>query len=435
MKKNSKKTNRCQVHYDFITISSPLREITYVTLKSLQETKKIREQLGGENYHCEQCESIPEALDDSYFIHPECYKKFIYAQTLLKRKQNIDENQLSKVARLKRSSNKGTSLFPPMCMICKSKTMKVSGKKQFPKKLLTFDAAEQIKRAAEKRHDDKLLVEIAGQDLIAREFQKHEKCYRDYTRILYSGESKHSCIYESGDYKAVCEIIKYEVIAYYKCISLETIIEAYEIGKGQKQYRHMLKNRLIETFGDSILFLSPEYHSVQVVISRKCLHEQTLSSSVNFSEESIVTKAADVIRTKVLKKVKESPELAWPPSVDQLEDASRDPPDLLAKFYHRLIVGDCHHTLSEQKHRIIRSFSEDVMYAVSNGTFLTKKHYAVGMGLHSLTGMKQPIVFLSKMGHCISYDKVAEIETAQAELSLKWKNDSLTLPLNPEGAC
>ena len=25
MKKNSKQTNRCQVHYDFITISSPLR--------------------------------------------------------------------------------------------------------------------------------------------------------------------------------------------------------------------------------------------------------------------------------------------------------------------------------------------------------------------------------------------------------------------------
>ena len=35
----------------------------------------------------------------------------------------------------------------------------------------------------------------------------------------------------------------------------------------------------------------------------------------------------------------------------------------------------------------------------------------------------------------IGYDKVAEVETAQAELSLKWKNDSLTLPLNPEGAC
>ena len=271
-------------------------------------------------------------------------------------------------------------------------------------------------------------MKIAGQDLIAKEFQKHEKCYRDYTRILYSEDNrKHTN--DNGDYTAVCKIIRNDVIECYRCISMVTLIEAYGIGKEQQQYRHYLKKRLLETFGDSILFLSPEY---QVVISRKCLHEQTLSSSINFSEEAIVTKAADIIRINVLEKIKQSNELAWPPTVDQLQDASRDPSKLLEIFYQRLIVGDNHHILTEQKQRIVRTFSEDVMYTVSNWSFLTEKHCALGMGLHSLTGMKQPIVFLSKLGHCISYDKVAEIETAQAELSLKLQNESLTLPLQPK---
>ena len=47
-----------------------------------------------------------------------------------------------------------------------------------------------------------------------------------------------------------------------------------------------------------------------------------------------------------------------------------------------------------KKEQIIRSFSEDVMYFVSNGNFLTRKHCATGLGLHNLTGMKQPIVYL-----------------------------------------
>ena len=30
-----------------------------------------------------------------------------------------------------------------------------------------------------------MLTDIKGKELIAREFETHEKCYRDYTYILY----------------------------------------------------------------------------------------------------------------------------------------------------------------------------------------------------------------------------------------------------------
>ena len=86
-------------------------------------------------------------------------------------------------------------------------------------------------------------MEIRDQDLIAKEFPKHEKYYRNYTRILYKNEASEEPVYERGNYESVRRIIEEDVIKFDKRISMKTIIEAYGIGKGQHQYRSMLKNR------------------------------------------------------------------------------------------------------------------------------------------------------------------------------------------------
>ena len=54
------------------------------------------------------------------------------------------------------------------------------------------------------------------------------------------------------------------------------------------------------------------------------------------------------------------------------------------------------------------------MYSVSKGNILRSKNCAVRLGLHSLTGLKQPIVYLSRLERSFGYDKVEDIETAQA---------------------
>ena len=71
---------------------------------------------------------------------------------------------------------------------------------------------------------------------------------------------------------------------------MKTIIEAYGIGKGQHQYRSMLKNWLIKTFGNKILFVTPGNNSQQVINSENCFHEQTLSKSFEFCTEKVVKK-------------------------------------------------------------------------------------------------------------------------------------------------
>ena len=135
-------------------------------------------------------------------------------------------------------------------------------------------------------------MEIRDQDLIAKEFRKHEKCYRNYTQILYKNKPSEKPVYDRGNYESICRTIEEDVIKFNKCISMKTIIEAYSIGKGQHQYRSMLKNRLIKTFGNKILFVTPESNSQQVIISENCLHEQTLCKSFEFCMESVAKKSS-----------------------------------------------------------------------------------------------------------------------------------------------
>ena len=159
-------------------------------------------------------------------------------------------------------------------MICKKHQIKVGHKFQLPKKLLTLDAANNIKKAAEMTEDEELLFEITKVDLVAKEFKRHDKCYCDYTRVLYATKTK-TPVNEKGNFEDVCRLIKDNVVVSQKCVSMNVLIDVYGIVKDQHQYRQHLKARLERHFGESICFITVEYHEVQIVISTKCIHEKT----------------------------------------------------------------------------------------------------------------------------------------------------------------
>ncbi len=77
------------------------------------------------------------------------------------------------------------------------------------------------------------------------------------------------------------------------------------------------------------------------------------------------------------------------------------------------------------------SFAQDLVHAVSRGNFLTEKHVLLGTGLHSLTGLKQPVQILVRFRHCYNYGKIRLIETAQAELAQHLTYLENPLPLLP----
>ena len=78
--------------------------MTEVTFKLLKENREIRQKLDGENYHYQQCAGILDALNSNYYLHPECFRKFIYAKTLDKRECKDGDVIKSKIQRTTRSS-------------------------------------------------------------------------------------------------------------------------------------------------------------------------------------------------------------------------------------------------------------------------------------------------------------------------------------------
>ena len=116
--------------YDFITTSDQLIKVSQASLKTLTESKEIRESLGQENHHEEQCNGIPEALGErSLFYHKECYQKFTFAKKILKKKR--DQADHPRKCRKRLSGEHGASdsknsrgLFPKHCMICLKERIK-----------------------------------------------------------------------------------------------------------------------------------------------------------------------------------------------------------------------------------------------------------------------------------------------------------------------
>ena len=70
-------------------------------------------------------------------------------------------------------------------MICKKKKKKGRRRDYYTIRILTRNAEKTFKKAAQLKNDERMLLEIHEVDLIAKEFKKHDKCYRNYTRLIY----------------------------------------------------------------------------------------------------------------------------------------------------------------------------------------------------------------------------------------------------------
>lgn len=126
---------------------------------------------------------------------------------------------------------------------------------------------------------------------------------------------------------------------------MNLLMEVYGIGDKHPQYRFKLKNRLFNTFGDKLTFLSPDYRSAQIVISSKCFQEQNLSSFMSDEPDKLLTKAVNCLRTSVIENNKSIMKLSWPPTV-QLNHEQRDVYYLVITLVILLVRGNG--TLSDQ---------------------------------------------------------------------------------------
>ena len=149
---------------------------------------------------------------------------------------------------------------------------------------------------------------------------------------------------------------------------------------------------------------------------------------IGMDDDVLLKKAAFLLRQHILAFVDKVPSLPWPPTVDTLLGSERQPPEEVTSFISHVLTSTKHKE-SHQISQLSKSFSEDLIYGVTRGKFLTAKHALVGVVLHNMTGQKVPVNILFRLGNSCSYDQVCEMETGLAELSQYFQAESQLLPL------
>lgn len=212
---------------------------------------------------------------------------------------------------------------------------------------------------------------------------------------------------------------------------MKKLHEIYKLNPSDTRYRHKLKLRLKETFNDEITFIQPNSRCADVVIASDSI-EEILNDFAH--PENSIKNVASKIRTYILSYCSQIQEHQWPPTITTLNKEYGELPDSVKTFLTSLLYDGKKQIESlENIPRLVESFAADFIHSISQGKVITPKHYLIGLGVHNMTGQKLPIQILHKFGHCITYPKVCEIETALAELSIHQSEGLNVLQLLPKG--
>ena len=155
------------------------------------------------------------------------------------------------------------SLCPEMCIICKKKDLKLKHSQQLQSKIVTKTSEKTPKEAAFARNDKEMIIVVSEAYVTANQFQKHKKCYLDYTRIriksFSAAESKSEeiCLGDR-DYDSVLSLTDNDVFASQQCLPMETIIMEYNGRIETKQSRIKLTERLLNSYVDKLVFLQTD---------------------------------------------------------------------------------------------------------------------------------------------------------------------------------
>ncbi|CAB4017036.1 Hypothetical predicted protein [Paramuricea clavata] len=280
-------------------------------------------------------------------------------------------------------------------------------------------AAAQIKESAEAK-DTKLFYKIRYIDLIAKEFKYHDFCYREFTRKVANTNTKQ---FEDNDAKGnfdkVTDYIQRKVLSQNQVISMTVLHDLYGLHTQDTRYRSKLKNRIVTKFPDQLLFLTIDAKTLQDVISREGTNKNTLLKE----REEVIKQAAEYLREDIREYARDSPELQWPPYIEELAAETRPVPSSVRSFLIRLLTDD-RYSPSLNAQRLVQSYAADLVHGVTRGNVMTAKHFLIGLGLHSITGKKKPIQLLNLLGHSIDYNNYGIPATEEhAVLTFFWADN------------
>ena len=138
-----------------------------------------------------------------------------------------------------------------------------------------------------------------------------------------------------------------------------------------------------------------------------------MNSAFQLASKDKMTDVAYLIRDLIKSAHKESTEVSWPPTADDLRPSEDLLPESLRRFLNLVISGDPSPD-SEKTKRLVMSIGQDLCRSVTNSEWRLPKHILLCMALRHMYRSKQLTTILNRLGHCESYDFGMELSTALA---------------------
>ena len=360
------------------------------------------------------CHLIPVTLEgvdlDSYGYHRQCYQRFHANLNRLKTSETSPETSVSgrhhSPRKLSSAVGADVCLFPPECIFCENLEIKASGKTERPINFASWkykdSAWQQIEHQALELGKIRLHSEVLGKDLHAEEAQCHPYCrdkffteYKNHVtikqraanKILDTEQVRQAAAHEEA-FNSVVETIQKRVVERYEVMQLSSLRCIYidklaETGYSNPEYRsakllHRLENHAISG-NISFIKVSP---GDKGCISFNLIYNNsiTVSDAIAFAYKLGSTdKFADVallIRGLIQRAYKESKQLPWPPTADDMEvRCDKLLPNELVRFLTLVMAGTTKEgEKNEKTQRLVLSIGQDLCHAVSDGNWKLPKH-------------------------------------------------------------
>ncbi|KAG5866440.1 hypothetical protein JTB14_015344 [Gonioctena quinquepunctata] len=196
-----------------------------------------------------------------------------------------------------------------------------------------------------------------------------------------------------------------KITAEYSKASFYRLCEGESTGVSADIEPYNLENRLLDAFPKKIAVVSMNTKKV-VKPYAGVLIKNDLET---IGKQDILDRAVLILRSEI-RDMERNP-LPDKLTTKDLLTGECDSPKLLLDFYSKLICSSFRRKRNSNVTRLAESFSEDLIYAVSNGQIKPSKHINLGLALKSSTNSKKIINIINKYGHCCGYTVLEELET------------------------
>ncbi len=186
-----------------------------------------------------------------------------------------------------------------------SNPLKLKEKKQDIKVFQTLSSCESIQNAAKFYNDQDMLIKISGQDLIAKEFMKDPKCYKDESDMDQSQGS--------------------------------SVTNFSGFDEDYIWLRAKVKKRIEKEFAEQVIFSRVSYHQAEILISSAALCNTTVAHFTKGNKQFILKEAAKILRSDILTMIENAPELPWPPTPENLSNEDQHAPKSVGDFISQVI--------------------------------------------------------------------------------------------------